>query len=176
MSITHCSRLLRAGGSPRWFPLRNTRRCKRGNFVLTAVLPVIAFQRVWFAPCCFTEVGKCRGTCHRKGGGGVALAISWLLKPPAMAKTQRRCVGNKQCPGYHLLLLSSTQVAKDFWGIRRFRTASHGQAERVSLSGSATVTYQDFSGYGDGGTRPWIFANHQPFLTSLELPAASWLS
>lgn len=85
-------------------------------------------------PLLFHRDGEMRETCHRKGGGGVALAISSLLKPPAMAKTQRRWVGNKQCPGYHLLLLlSSTQVAKDFWGIRRFKTASHGQAERIPV-------------------------------------------
>lgn len=103
---------------------------EEGEICFNCHFPVIAFWRVWFAPCSFTEVGKHQGTCHRKGGGGVGLAISWLLKPPATAKSQR-CVGNKQCPGYHLLLLSSTQVAKDFWGIRRFKTGSHGQAERV---------------------------------------------
>lgn len=45
VSITHCSRLRQAGGSPGWFPLRNTRRWKRGDFFffLTAVSPSLCF-------------------------------------------------------------------------------------------------------------------------------------
>lgn len=126
-SITHCSRLRRAGGSPGWFPLRNTRRWKRGDFIFfNHSFSVIVFWRARFTPCCFTEVGKCRGACHRKSSRGIGLAMSWLLKPPAMGKTlKRRCVGNRQSPGY-LLLLSSTQITRGCWGTRRFKMATHG--------------------------------------------------
>lgn len=92
-------------------------------FFFNRSFSVIAFRRVRFASCCFTEVGKCRGACHRKGGRGIGLAVSWLLKPPAMGKNQRRCLGNNRSPGY-FLLLSSTQIARGCGETRRFKTAT----------------------------------------------------
>lgn len=91
---------------------------RRGIFFFNCSFSIITFRRVRFTPCCFTEVGKCRGARHRKGGGGVGLATLWFLKPPAVGKAQRRCVGNKQSPGYHLLLLSSTQIARGCGGTK----------------------------------------------------------
>ena len=112
-SITHCSRLRRAGGSPAWFPLRNARRWKRGGFFFNRGFSIIVFRRAWFAPC-WVEVGKCRGACHRKGSRGVGLAVSWLLMPPAMGKTQRRrCVGNNQSPDYLLQHTNSQRLGGD---------------------------------------------------------------
>lgn len=108
-----------SGGDPRVVSSQERQALEEGGFFFfNCSFSIIMFRRVGFTPRCFTEVGKCRGARHRKGGGGVGLATLWFLKPPAVGKAQRRCVGNKQSPGYHLLLLSSTQIARGCGGTK----------------------------------------------------------
>lgn len=72
---------------------------------------------------CFGGLGLSLAVSQR---GGNALAASWLSKTPTTGKTQRRRVGNNQSPGYFLLLLSSTQIARGCGETERFKTATHG--------------------------------------------------
>lgn len=123
-------------GEPRVVSSQEHQALEEGGFFFffNCSFSIIVFCRTWFTPCCFTEVGKCRGACHRKGGRGVGVAMSWCLKPPAMGKTQRRrSVGNNQSPGYLLLLLSSTQVAGVVGGPGGLKQPSTGQAECIPV-------------------------------------------
>lgn len=108
-SITHCSRLRQAGGS-RVVSSEEHQALEREEFYFffSCSFSIIVFRKARFTPCHFTGVGKCRGTGHRKGGGGVYLAVSWLLRPPATGEAQRRCARNEQS-GCCLLLLSGTR-------------------------------------------------------------------
>lgn len=121
-------------GEPRVVSSQERQALEEGGFFFfNCSFSIIVFRRAWFTPRCFTEVGKCRGACHRNGGRGVGLAMSWCLKPPAMGKTQRRrCVGNNQSPGY-LLLLSNTQIAGVVGGPGGLKQPSMGQAECIPV-------------------------------------------
>lgn len=102
----------------------------------------------------------------RKGGGGVSLAVSWLLRPPAAGKAQRRRRAGNEWSGCFLLLLSSTQGCQglcghqEVWkdhqaGLSSPCPAQHPRCTRIS-------PVEQTAGLGRG----WLQAT-QPSLASL---------
>lgn len=146
-------------GGAGWFPLRNTRRWRRGDFYFYFL--AAASPSLFVSPHRSGDVPR-----DRKGGGGVSLAVSWLLRPPAAGEAQRRRHAGNEPSGCHLLLLSSTQASQglcghqEVWkdhqaGLSSPCLAQHPRCTRISL-------VEQTAGLGRG----WLQAT-QPSLASL---------
>lgn len=110
-SITHCSRPRRAGGSRLVSSEEHHQALEKGGFLFYFFLAA-ASPSLFVSPHRSGEMPR-----DRKGGGGVSLAVSWLLRPPAAGKAQRRrCAGNEWSGCFFLLLLSSTQGCQGLCG------------------------------------------------------------